>query len=168
MHCGVPVGCFPCDAFVPIVSAFSALVTSVHLGSVEGIVHWETWKRCKLFLLGRHIMIFCAPHYDYTIWLLPFENSVLQCISPTQTAADSIFAPYLVVWWILWKWTHGSTLAVLQDAHILSAFIINSWSETLPINLDFNIAVVKNRRRSDFLLMPNNLRSSYLGKEYSL
>lgn len=53
MHYRVPVGHFPCDKFAPLVPAFSALITSVHLGSVEGIVYWEPWKEVQVVANGR-------------------------------------------------------------------------------------------------------------------
>ena len=47
------MGHFPCDEFVPIVSAFSALMTAVHLGSVEGVVYWEPWKEVQVVATGK-------------------------------------------------------------------------------------------------------------------
>lgn len=102
-------------------------------------------------------MIFFASHYDYAKWLLPFKTLSFSVFLQLRQQLTAFFAPDLVVWHIIWKWTNGNSLAVLQDSRILYPFIMNRWRETFPINLDFLRAVVKNHRKSDFPLMLNKL-----------
>lgn len=47
------MGHFPCDEFVPIMSAFSAFLTTVCLGSVERIVYREPWKDMQVVATGK-------------------------------------------------------------------------------------------------------------------
>lgn len=151
MHSGLS-GYFACDYCVPIISAFFCTQYINVFRILKGLCIGSPGKRCKWLLLGRQIIIFFVSHH---------MASTIQNLSPSlyfSGSGDSwhIFSPNLMAWGFLWKWTHSNSLAILQDAHNLSPFIINSWRETFPVSMDCNIRVVNSHRKNIFPLLLNN------------